>query len=172
MQQVKGFTILESIIVIAIMTGLLAVSYPYVQNFLYQKQADTLVNKLINIFNMATSYASYTNHELVYCATYDLVNCSDNWQAGFMLFVDSNKNLQLDKDEVVLTRQEAITHADSLTLRASGSIDYLKFTAGGNLHALGNFVYCNIGGNLQYSRKIVFNRAGRARVVEYQQLSC
>jgi type IV fimbrial biogenesis protein FimT len=170
--KLQGLTLLETIIIIAIISILMAGSYPYIQNFLYHQQANATANKILNVFNTATSYASYTNHYLIYCASNDLVHCSDDWQEGYILFVDRNNNLALDKYEAILIKQNALEHAHSLTLRASAALNYLQFNPDGNLHSLGNFIYCHVSGNMQFSKKIVFNRAGRARLDDDDPIQC
>ena len=125
MKRQNGFTLTELLVVMAIVAILLGIgvpSYRYITNS-YRLSAE--VNSLLGDMQYARAEAIKEGQFVVVCAAAaPYTNCANNtvWNAGWIVFSDTNNNGVLDAGETLLHIQQAFsgTTPDSLTVNVNG----------------------------------------------------
>jgi type IV fimbrial biogenesis protein FimT len=89
MQRTQGFSLIELIITIAIMTILITVAIPGFQSTLMRMNASSIADTLIASLNFARSEAISRNERVALCASLDGLACdatAADWNAGWLIF--------------------------------------------------------------------------------------
>lgn len=167
----RGFTLIELMITIAIAAALLKVAAPSFTSFMRNSTLTSATNTLLTAINTARSEAIKTGMN-----AYVIPNGSA-WSAGWLVFVDldNDGNFTASSDRTVL---EQAAPASFITITANGNAaatpPYVKFNSSG--YASNKGVVGSPGtGNLTFSlarndvssnaeiRRVVVGRSGRAR---------
>ncbi|MGD2138112.1 MAG: GspH/FimT family pseudopilin [Gammaproteobacteria bacterium] len=107
MHRNKGFTLVELLITIVVLTILLALSVPAMQEFIKNNRIATQTNRLILAVQVARSEAVKRGTGAVVCAantSMDGCSADTDWTTGWIVFTDRDQ----DKD---LTEVETCTSA-------------------------------------------------------------
>ena len=184
MKKYKGFTLIELMITLAIVSILLVVGMPSLKTFMQGSQLVASTNELLSAFHIARSEAVRSNSRVTICSSTDGTNCSSsaNWRAGWIVFVASSSDLAgasaactgVANEDCLLRVHGAIN--DTL-LSVSGedtnSDDITAFTftprglpTAGGVSQSGTFSICSFddGDNVIDSRAVVLSLSGRVRV--------
>lgn len=166
MQGQQAFTLLEMIVVVAIMAILLIVAYPYIQELFYAMESRRAEQAMVQILRQAKA-ESYTNKkDVVICTLDQMGRCRRGANTTLALFYDINANNQKDDaDRLIYQEAWRLKHGDIL-LRTSLSRDYIRYmgdTAKPRGH-IGHLRYCSVSHNPRLSFKVVFNMHGHVRV--------
>ena len=87
-----------------------------------------------------------------------------DWQDGWMLFADNNKDGSLDEGEEILTRGQ-VEWGFKLSYRAFGSFNHLRFTPMGfTLSHNGTFKLCPADDDPRYARVVIISKTARIRL--------
>lgn len=91
MQQIraKGFTLVELMIVIAIMAVLAAIAFPSFQGSMRSNRVATTSNELMAAFALARSEAIRSKYGAGVCASANGTSCAGTWNDGWLVWVDS-----------------------------------------------------------------------------------
>ena len=165
---VAGWTLIELMIVVTIGGLVLTASIPQYRDWIATSQLANEAQQLASSMNLARAEAIKRGHRVNLCRTADRKRCGDatGWENGWLVFVDTNRNGQIDDDELVL-RVEA---AAPLGIRVTANRpveDYVSYTSLGNARLLngglqmGTFTLCRPG---LRSLKVVLANSGRVRV--------
>jgi type IV fimbrial biogenesis protein FimT len=167
----SGLTLIELLIVIAIVGIVLASGLPHYRQLVARNQATTVVNWLISSVHFARYSAASHGITVTLCAL-EGKTCTKNWHTGLTLFVDSNQNGRLDSKEKTLANLKPVTEVGSIAWRSFGRKPYLQFTAMGHTNFQnGNITYCPKDKNILYRRQIVISVQGRPRQVHTRNLA-
>ena len=161
----RAFTIVELIICIAVIAILASIALPYFHEYRSKQEAKNIPVKLSAINRYARSQAAVFHQNIVICPSQDSLTCQSNqWNKNMLVFIDKNKNRQVDAGEQIL-------HIDALNLKygnlswrgalSSPSVTYQAHTAlpiGSN----GSFYYCSA--QLSSQQRIVLSKMGHIRV--------
>lgn len=159
----NGFTLVELLACLAILTLLLILAAPSFKMLWRGNQADVYIETLQRAIAMARSTAISTK-KIVSLCPYEKSSCGDNWENGLMIFVDSNNDGKLDEED---TLKEVLNFSPSnstITWRASGGKNYLRYSPTGMARQFGRFHICDKDGDMNLARSLVVNRQGRTRV--------
>lgn len=162
---IRAFTIVELIICIAIITIVASIALPYFHEYRSKQEAKNIPIKLSQINRYARSQAAVFHQNIVICPSQDSLSCQANqWNKNMLVFIDKNKNRQVDVDEQIL-------HIDALNLKYGNlswrgtlslpSVTYQAHTAlpiGSN----GSFYYCST--HLSSQQRIVLSKMGHIRI--------
>ena len=99
-----GFTLIELLAFLAVAIIALATGVPAFQSLAADNAITAGANDMVSHLQLARTTAIMRGAQTVLCPTADRRNCLDTieWQAGFMLFTDENRNRRLDPgDELV-----------------------------------------------------------------------
>ncbi len=166
----KGFSLVELLFVVAILSALLALALPAFIDTIESATTDSQVKVMLTTLNLARSEAIKRGQDVSICASSDGADCdADNWTEGWIVFVDNNNDAtggsgSVDAGDVV------IRVFDTLGAGAIGtftvtlfSYDDLGFSAtGGNQQ----FTVTPASGNLNNEMCILIGPSGRGRRAE------
>lgn len=158
MRSTRGFTLLELMIVVAIVAILAGVGIPAMNNFLDNSRAEAKLTELSRMFAFARSQAASTKSPVTICPLENGA-CTANWQGQISVFNDPNNNRVLDANETVLRVIEPSAANDTIIFAAVG----VTFAANGTANTNGIFSYCPSGGANQ-SAQLALLQSGRSRV--------
>ncbi len=183
MHRVRGFTLIEVLVVIGIVAVLMQIAAP---SFKSQIQAGTMrsnVNSFLADMRFARSESIRRGGGVVMCrsnapestqACNGTTGASNGWVTGWIIFHDLNNNGARDSGESILRVQIPITSIDSI-VDGSGTPKYkFPFDATGRL-PIGNAATIQFGGG-DYSntvqRVVCVNQGGYARIAGDGNASC
>ncbi len=168
MCEVKGFTILELMVTIAVAAILLIIGAPSL-NSLYQSQrADMAARKIHQIVILARSHAVSTDQFVTVC---NLKNkqCTTDWSSGITAFVDYNGNKTLDAgSDIKLKQIDGFDDDDKINAKPSS----FQFRLDGTVNKGGTIAYCPKDYRNIPSKQVVISNSGRIRLRELNISKC
>ena len=146
MESENGFTLVELLISIVIVTTLLALGVPSIKDFMKNNRLGAQSNALVTGLQVARSEAVKRGADTVICASSNLTSCtgSADWDKGWIVFSDLNTNgtpdvggsapLCEETEDCMLRTSGALSGKHKITSTAAN----LRFLATG-LATNGNF---------------------------------
>ncbi len=175
---IYGFTLLELIITLALISLLTTIAIPNFMDSLRNNRLATAANELISAIHLARSEAIKRNQQVVVRKT------GTNWEDGWQVFVDVDRdtpssdkntfnddgdsNLCESNEDCVLRVYDAL--ANSFTLRGNNNFtNFIRYKPTGESSSPGSFIICdNKDGNNTpeafTAKLIIVNFAGRPRM--------
>lgn len=163
-----AFTLVEVLVGLAIALALVAGATPSFRDWLAAYQLANHARHLAESMTLARTEAVRRGHRVSLCTTADRQRCTERagWNSGFLVFVDVNRNGQVDDDEPVLALDGPAP--PGVTVQANRPLDqYVSYTSVGNARMLngalqmGTFTVCRAG---QFAMQVVLANSGRVRV--------
>lgn len=159
---VKGFTITELLIGIAIVGVLMAIASPSLNRFMIQSRVDNEVSEIHRLLLAARNSAINSGKNVTICPLSG-TTCTANWQNELSVFINNGNSLannqSYDSDNEELVKVKSAINAGD-TLQFSQAIIIFaptgRLVSGGN----GNFSYCPKG-NTDLSRGVEISLSGR-----------
>ena len=166
----RGFSLPESLLVLAVGGVLSAVTVPPMLGFLDSQKAAALTSAFMGSLNLARSEAIKRNGRAVLCKSADGLFCSTlgGWEQGYILFHDANNNAQVDAGESIVLRQGRAASGPRLSGNAAVA-NYVSYSASGSAKLVsgafqaGTFTLCPAAPGGTGVRLIVLGASGRAR---------
>lgn len=171
----SGFTLVELLIGLAVMTLLLTAGIPATQQFLASQRVVTAVNQLTTELALARSAALLRTVDVTACPDTGSQTCGTwrDWGNGLLIFVDSNGNNAYDAATEPLIRASG---SFNVQIRTTVGRPRIKFQASGM--ALGfnaTFTLCALS-ELAPPKAVILSSQGRSRVAPHNSdgspLSC
>ncbi|MCX7545166.1 GspH/FimT family pseudopilin [Marinicella gelatinilytica] len=165
----SGFTLIEMMIALAVITILTGYAVPNYQAFKHNKIMTTEINRLISSLHFARNQSIIYGSHVILCPSVSLKECDADsfWHKGWLVFKDDNQNRQLDNNEIILTTEQAMQES----LKAVASVyrqkiryDRLGSSPGTNL----SIRFCDLRGD-DHAKTVIVNNVGRPRVAESGQ---
>src|SRR4051812_46703449 len=102
--KVRGFTLIELIIVLAIVATLCTISMPSLASLVSGSRARSTQNTLVTALALARTAALSRQSEITLCPSSDQNRCDASmwWQYGWIVFEDRDHNGQHDAGEPML----------------------------------------------------------------------
>ncbi len=160
----QGFSLLELISTLSII-AILASMLPSVSAaIMHNNKVAAAVNSIAADMSYARTEAVMRNQNVELCKSIDGINCtrSNQWESGWIIFVDTNKNRRRETSEQRLKYQPRIDGIN-ITYRGSGSSNYIRFRANGATGANGTFAFCSDKEG-SYKKALILFRTGRLRL--------
>lgn len=162
--QSRGYSLIEMIVVGAVLTVIAAIATPNLRSFLQAHQAAAVAASFHTELNLARQIAIARGTRTVLCRSEDGIRCSEigPWSDGFLIFGDENGNNRLEANEPVL-RHHVGSDAKNIRLHIGDGRRHIAFRPDGrgggtNLTA----VVCDRDGRPH--RTVVISVAGRVRM--------
>lgn len=100
--QQAGFTLLELVLTLTVITVLITLAIPSFQSTLNRNRMATKSNDIVTAINYARTEAITRSQVSGICPSTDGVNCTDDtWNQGWIVWSDDNGNNAFDANEVV-----------------------------------------------------------------------
>ncbi|MDH5473111.1 MAG: GspH/FimT family pseudopilin [Gammaproteobacteria bacterium] len=151
MKKLRGFTLVELMVVIAIAGLVLAFGMPALSPFIQNGRITTVTNDLISALYVARSEAIRMGSTGCVCPSNNptagadaTCNATDNWEMGWISFLDnSTGNCTFDGGidgggtDVLLKVWDGSSYSDKMTVRATNdnnsinAVDYVRFNSRG-----------------------------------------
>ncbi len=168
-----GFSLAELLLASAIAVILLSLATPNFTTLTMNKRITTQANDFISTLVLARSQALKRVTRVTVCGSINGTVCagSGGWEQGWIVFVDTNNNAQVNTGEEILQINSTLDGGN--TLRGSSNVDtYISYVAsgvtkftGGGFQA-GTLVLCDDRGSGVNARTINISVTGRSRVEE------
>lgn len=156
----RGFTLLEALLVLAVLSVLVTFGAPRLQHLWHTQQMYSAFLQLQQDLQRAR-YAAVAAGVPVLLEAH-----VEGWQAGWVMFVDHNHNGRLDAGERQLGNSAALR---GMSLQGNGPVSrYVRFMPHGGAELLGGsfqagtLTLCHASGR-QAVRRLVISASGRLR---------
>lgn len=164
--EVSGFTLIEMLFVLAIAAILVSLAAPGFQAFSAQSKAKNSIHKLSGVLRHARNHAVHHQKQVLVCPSEDGIHClNQDWQAGVMVFEDSNHNRQAEPTETVLYFQAPFIEHAKLSWNGLKN-DILFSELGLPSGSAGSFVYCPNNNDAKYAHGLIISFSGKLRLAE------
>ena len=127
----QGFTLIELMVAIAVLAIMLAIGLPSFQGSLRSNRVATSTNDMLAALSLARTEAIRNTRGSAVCASADGLACDGEWDQGWLVFSDTDRNGALNAGEVILR----YTAVDEQLDVGGPDADVLRFDARGRLHA-------------------------------------
>jgi type IV fimbrial biogenesis protein FimT len=163
-----AFTLVELVAGLAIVAILLALALPAYARFIAEHRLREEARRIADGITLARTEAIKRNGHVVICASSAAATCGSgtNWDAGWIMFADTDDNADVDAGDTLLGREQA--SPEGVTLRGNRPVaEYLRFNYLGQARTvtgalqMGTIEVCKSG--LQGYRVVLAN-SGRARI--------
>jgi type IV fimbrial biogenesis protein FimT len=177
----RGFTLMESLIALAVASILVTAAVPALQDFIIRNRMSTEVNTFTASLYLARSEAVKRVQNVKICPTTDYQQCtggtiwggtdSQDAHIGWMVFQDVNDNAVVDIDTDTLLQQNPPLPPRFQIIGDAGRPDAV-FQATGQAGGSNNtFVFCDTA-NVANTRKVYLSSEGRVRVDKLASTDC
>jgi len=123
-----GFTMTELLVVMSIAAILLTIGIPSFKYVTVSNRLSTEINGLLGDMQYARSEAVKEGLPVTVCSSPDGQTCGNShWQNGWIVFLDSNNNQQVDPGEIVM-RTQADFSASGDTLEPANNVTFSAIT--------------------------------------------
>lgn len=167
----RGFTLYELLIVVAISSLLLTVGVGSFDRYIGTTQADTIINKLRTALSLARTEAVKRAASVVVCRVGALPGqCAGtvssghhDWSEGWLLFVDRDRDREFDLaagDELL----RVFPAIESRFVLKWGRGDFIAYQGSGSLNSRnGSFCLGDLDDIAAFRRELVIPYSGRVR---------
>lgn len=162
----RGFSLLELMIVVSITAILASVAIPGFRNFVLNSQRASAVNDLMASLQLARSETTKLGRAVVVCpanAAGTACTGSTTWSGGWLVFANLDNATEsppvVDSNERVLQLTGAVSSSIAVTASNSSYI----FRPFGSSNSNGNIKFCDSRG-ASHAKTIIISPSGRARL--------
>lgn len=163
--QALGFTIIELMITIAILAVLVAAVAPSFMEIIRMNRLQTQSNALFTSLMLARSEAVKRNYPVVVCKSADGADCTGagNWEQGWLVFPDKDRDNTLDADEPVIRAVGALSGGNTLRTGANYA-NRVTYRPDATASQADSFRLCGANAVDEEARQIVVSLTGRPRM--------
>jgi len=161
MKRNAGFTLIELMITLSILSLVMAIGIPSMRDFIKNDRLVTQINTLVGHLAYARSEAALRHQAVVVCASATGTSCSTtNWASGWIIFVDSDNNADFSAGEDMLRVVEGLAGGNTLASTVGSVVTYDK--RGFAPNSVGSFTLCDDRGDA-HKKSITISTTGRVR---------
>jgi len=166
MSKYNGFTIIETLVTLAILLSLISIGVPSLNNFIVYTRVDNEIFTLHRMILITRNTALSSNTKVTLCPLNERGQCENSWHQTLSVFTDINNNkiYEPSLDEKMIANKAAIKNGDKLQYGKTRI--GLTYAATGHLSGWGQnatFSYCPLN-HSDKNRGIVVATSGRAYV--------
>jgi len=163
MKPSSGFTLLELLITVVLISILMAIAIPSMREFTQNDRLITNVNTLIGNLNYARSEAVKRSQQVSVCASNDAATCSGTWSDGWIVYIDADADNSFTAGEEIIRAQQSLEGGNTLTATGIGTqvtYDYRGFV---DAASVGSLQLCD-GRSGPHGRTVNITTTGRVRL--------
>jgi type IV fimbrial biogenesis protein FimT len=160
----QGFTLIESMVCLAIIAGLIGGGVPYFREITLNAARAREVNQLVQAIYYARSEAIKRNGVVSLCPSLDGSTCTTAtaWQTGWLVFVNLDHDSPADRDAAEdLLRVYAPWPEGRITSNRAT----LSFRAFGQSGVTATIAFCDHRGS-NAARAVIISQTGRPRLTD------
>jgi len=181
MQRNAGFTLLELMIVVSIVTVLTAIAVPSFDYLNNRRITQSQVENLQRALTMARQTAVTSNRKTIVCPSAGGNTCTDSndWSYGYMVYEDRDNNERFGSNDRLIEyipgvrnvagKQGSSHFTHKLTSNASNG-NYAAFSTQGFTQEWQTFTYCNSERQQKFTISLI--NTGRIKVKAGDDSSC
>ena len=163
MKKNSGFTLLELIMTVAMISIVVAIAIPSMTTFNQNDRLVTNINTMIGHLAYARSEAVKRSQQVSICVSNDTATCTggNNWEDGWIIYIDADASNTFDATEEILRAQQALGSNQTITPTTFASqvtYDYRGFAT-----STGSFQLCDNRSG-PYGKTISISNTGRVRL--------
>ncbi len=157
----KAMTLIELLVILAILGIIFSLTTPSLQQFMEQYRHRAVGHQLFSSLNYARSIAIFRQRYVVLCTSSDNISCNNtkDWSSGAIIFIDDNGNKTREDNEELLQRINPVPTGSALHFANARS--YLVYKPNGGVQLAGNFKYCPANNLATLAWTIIFSLTGR-----------
>ncbi len=161
MKKNSGFTLTEILITVGLITIVMAIGIPSMNEFIKNDRLATQINLLVGHLALARSTAVSRHQPVIICASNDGATCSSvDWADGWIVFVDVDASGGLSAGDEMLRSQAALEGNNTLASSAGAVVTYDN--RGFAPNSTGSFALCDDRG-ATHMKSITISTTGRVR---------
>ena len=161
MEKNSGFTLLELMITVTLVSLVMAIGIPSMRVFIQNDRLVTQINTMVGHLAYARSEAVTRHQPVIICASSNQTSCSStNWAEGWILFVDTDNNSDVSATENILRQQQALSGSVTFTSSIGSVVTYDE--RGFAPDSVGTFSLCDDRGTSEM-KSISISVTGRVR---------
>ena len=168
--QISGYTLIELLITLAVISILALNIFPNLSALLAQERSVVMTNNLAGALAYARSEAVTKQMTIITCQSNNGSKCnqSENWHNGWIIFADKNQNKQREPEEMLLKVYAATDNGTQVIFNGSGAgiKYYMKYKPSGAAWPNGSFLICNP--NIGVGKALIMTQSGRLRLSKTQ----
>ncbi len=162
--RMRGFTLLELLVVVAVATILITVAVPGMAHFVQASRTTATVNDLVRALQLARTRAILDADTVSVCKSADGTQCGSDgtlWEDGWIVFVNRDRDTpaRVDSGEPILLRHHKVAGAEEVR----GNRAYFNFRPASIRSTNGTLTVCDPRGPGK-GRAIVVSYTGRTRL--------
>lgn len=159
-----GFSLLELMITLLLLSILLGLSMPEFKSLVETKKVELSIQKLARAIEFAKSSAISSGSLVTLCRSSDGLKCGGKWQDGLIIFTDFNADHEINQHDQLKRHITFPYMQGELKWRAFQNRQYIQITSlGFTRYQSGNFTYCPENKDPKFARQLILNRTGRVR---------
>lgn len=165
----RGFTVIELMVVLAVLAVLLGLSLSWFRDMIQAQQLRSTANDFFAAIALTRSEAIARGRRVMMTP---LASAPADWRQGWVVFVDRNANQRPDAgDEVIFQRGEVAYGLTIVSAFSSGQASqYIAYNMAGRSCGAGNSMTAHYGSVSlalgRHARNIKINMLGRARICD------
>ena len=160
----KGYTLIELMSVISIAIITTGIVVPSFASILNRNQQIASVNQFSTNLAHARYQAINRYEHIVLCPSVNLSHCSNanEWEHGYISFIDTNENKEVDEQEEILTATQKMDYL--IKIKSSSNRKKITFSPSGAAPGSNTTIqFCSGFGDIEH-RALILSNSGRARL--------
>ncbi|WP_428848369.1 GspH/FimT family pseudopilin [Shewanella electrodiphila] len=163
-----GFNLVELMTTVTVASILMAIGLPSLKSLQLQIRAKSNISTIQHSLQFARNMAINYGSRVTVCPLND-GKCHKDWQAGYVIFLDSGTSNQFDIGDQVLKQ---ISPFDSNDIVQYNRLAVRFLPDGLASGTNGTLTYCPEIHTSIYSKAVIVNQAGRVRYSTQKQIMC
>ena len=164
MKKNSGFTLLELVIVVALVAIVMAIAIPSMRTFTQNDRLTTQINTLVGHLAYARSEAVLRSQQVSLCVSSNNTSCTGGtaWENGWIIYIDADSDGVFGAGEEILRVRQALAGSNTLKPATIGTQLTYDNRGFATATSVGSFSLCDSRG-ATYGKAIAISNTGRVR---------